>query len=73
MRFEKYYLVKQGLHKLEAKGKKKSKVKTVYIAEVESFNTPSPYLLPLTDPFTFSFSFLILPDVISNNIPISFL
>ena len=44
----------------------------VYIVAVKSFNTPNPYLLPLTNFFNFNFSFSILPDVISNNIPIPF-
>ena len=43
------------------------------MAEVGLFNTPSPHLLPLADPFTFDFSFLILPNIISNNTPIPFL
>ena len=45
----------------------------VYIAVVGSFNTPNPYLLPLANSFNFNLSFLILPDVISNNIPVLFL
>ena len=64
------------MRKLKAKEKKGSglaEVEITYIVKVGSFNTLSPYLLPLTDPFTFNFSFSILPDVISNNIPISFL
>ena len=44
-----------------------------YIVEVESINVPNPYLLPLFGSFDFNFSFLILPDIISNNIPILFL
>ena len=44
-----------------------------YIVEVKSSSALDPYLLPLTNPFTFNFSFLILPDVISNNIPVPFL
>ena len=44
-----------------------------YIVEVESINTPNPYLLPLSGSFDFNFSFLILPDVISDNILIPFL
>ena len=68
-----YYLVEQGSCKLKADKKKKSATETVYIAEVGFFNTPNPYLLPLTDSFNFNFSFLILPDVISNNIPVLFL
>ena len=41
-----------------------------YIAVVKSFNIPNPYLLLLANSFNFNLSFLILPDVISNNIPI---
>ena len=44
-----------------------------YIAVVESFNTPNPYLLPLADSFNFNLSFSILPNIISDNTPISFL
>ena len=73
MRSKEYYLVKQSLRKLKAKEKKKSIVETVYTAKVKSFNTPDPRLLPLADSFNFNLSFLILPDIISNNIPVSFL
>ena len=44
-----------------------------YIVVVGSFNTPNPYLLPLSGSLDFNFSFLILPDVISDNISIPFL
>ena len=44
-----------------------------YIAEVESFNTSSPYLLPLVNSFNFNPSFLILFDVIFDNTPVPFL
>ena len=44
-----------------------------YIVKIKSINTPNPYLLPLSGSFNFNFSFLILPDVISNNIPVPFL
>ena len=44
-----------------------------YIVEVKSINTSDPYLLPLSSSFNFNLSFLILPDVISNNIPVPFL
>ena len=64
--------MKQDLHKLKANKKKKSKVKMAYIVEVGSINASNPYLLPLSGFFNFNFSFLILPDVISNNIPILF-
>ena len=43
-----------------------------YTAKIGSINTPNPYLLPLFNFFNFNFSFLILPDVIFNNIPVSF-
>ena len=59
--------------KLKAKKKKKSKIKITYMAKVESINTFNPYLLPLANSFDFNLSFLILPDVISDNIPIPFL
>ena len=61
------------MRKLKADKKKEFKVDTAHIAVVKSFNTSSPYLLPLANPFNFNLSFLILPDVIFNNIPISFL
>ena len=48
-------------------------METVYIAAVKSFNTPDPYLLPLANFFNFDLSFLILPNVISNNTPVPFL
>ena len=44
-----------------------------YIIKVKSINTPNFYLLPLFSSFNFNLSFLILPDVISNNIPVPFL
>ena len=65
MRSKEYYLIKQGLRELEADKKKGSKV--------ESFNALNPYLLPLFSFFNFNPSFLILPDIISNNILIPFL
>ena len=40
---------------------------------MESINTSNPHLLPLSNFFTSNFSFSILPDVLSNNIPIPFL
>ena len=73
MRSKEYYLVKQSLRKLKAKEKKKSIVETVYRVKVKSFNTPDPCLLPLADSLNFNLSFLILPDIIFNNIPVSFL
>ena len=44
-----------------------------YIAKVESVNTPNPHLLPLSGSFNFDFSFLILPNVISDNTSVPFL
>ena len=61
------------MRKLKADKKKKSIVEIAYTAEVKSINTPNPYLLPLSGFFNFNFPFLILPDIISNNIPILFL
>ena len=45
----------------------------VYIMEAESFNTPNSHLLPLANSFNFDFSFLILPNIISDNMPVPFL
>ena len=61
------------MRKLKADKKKESKVETAYIIEVESINTFNPYLLPLSGSFDFDFSFLILPDIISDNILVFFL
>ena len=44
-----------------------------YIAIVGFIDTPNLYLLPLSGSFDFDFSFLILPDIISDNTPIPFL
>ena len=44
-----------------------------YIVEVKSINTLDFYLLPLSSFFNFDLFFLILPDVISDNIPVLFL
>ena len=51
--------------KLKINKKKKFKVKSV--------NALNPHLLPLSDFFASDFSFLILPDVLSDNTPIPFL
>ena len=64
--------MEQNLRKLKVDEKKEFKVKMVYIVEVGSINTPNPYLLPLSGSFNFDLSFLILPDVISDNIPVPF-
>ena len=59
--------------KLKTDKKKESKVEMAYIAKVEFINAFNPYLLPLSGSFNFNLSFLILPDIISDNMPISFL
>ena len=61
------------MRELKAKEKKESKIEIIYTVEVGFINTLNPYLLPLFGSFNFDFSFLILPDVISNNIPVFFL
>ena len=61
------------MRKLKVDKKKKFKIEMAYTAEVESVNTFNSYLLPLSGSFNFDFSFLILPDVISNNTPVLFL
>ena len=61
------------MRKLKIDKKKKSKMEIAYIAKVEFINTPNPYLLPLSGSFNFNLSFLILPDIISNNTPIPFI
>ena len=65
--------MEQGLRKLKINIKKKSKVEIAYIVIVGSFNTSNPCLLPLSGSFDFNLSFSILPDVISDNIPVPFL
>ena len=61
------------MRKLEVDKKKEFKVEIAYITEVGSVNTPNSHLLPLSDSFDFDFFFLILPNVISNNISVLFL
>ena len=61
------------MRKLKANKKKKSKVEIAYIAKVEFINTPNPLLSPLFNFFVSNFSFLILPDIISDNMPVLFL
>ena len=53
--------------------KKEFKVEIAYIVEVGSINTPNSYLLPLFNSFNFNLSFLMLPDIIFNNISVPFL
>ena len=71
--FKEYCLIKQGLCELKVNKKKKSKVEMAYTAKVGSVNAPNSHLLPLSGSFNFNFSFLILPDIISDNTPIPFL
>ena len=52
---------------------KATKVKEKNSLKVKSLATLVAYLLPLVSFFNFNFSFLILPDVISDNTPILFL
>ena len=73
MQSKEYYFIKQGLRKLKIKEKKKSKIEIAYTVEVGSFNAPNLYLLLLSNFFNFNFSFLILPNIISNNTPVFFL
>ena len=61
------------MRKLKVNKKKESKVEMAYIVKIESINTSNPYLLLLSSFFNFDFSFLILPDIISDNMPIFFL
>ena len=52
---------------------KTTKIKKKNSLEVKLLITLIAYLLPLANFFTSNFSFLILPDIISNNIPVPFL
>ena len=65
--------MEQGLRKLKVNKKKESKVEITHTVVVGSFDTFNFYLLFLSNSFNFDLSFSILPDVISNNIPIYFL
>ena len=58
--------MEQGLHKLEAKERKKNSLKAELLAYIV-------YPLPLTNFFNFNLSFLILLDVISDYTPAPFL
>ena len=61
------------MRKLKVDKKKKFIIEMAYTVKIKSVNTPNSYLLLLSGSFNFNFSFLILPDVISNNIPVPFL
>ena len=52
---------------------KAAEVKEKNSLKVESLATQVAYLLPLVNSFNFNPSFLILPNIISNNTPVSFL
>ena len=52
---------------------KATKVKEKNSLEVELLATLVAHPLPLADFFAFDFSFLILPDIISDNMPVPFL
>ena len=52
---------------------KAAKIKEKNSLKVELLATLIAYLLPLANFFAFNFSFLILPDVISDNTPVFFL
>ena len=75
VRSKELYLVEQGLSKLEAKEAKMDsspkEAEIVYTLAVDPLDNPA-YLLPLTNPFIFSF-FLMLPNPFSFNTPIPFL
>ena len=60
------------MRKLKVNKKKEFKVEIAYTIKVGFINTFNFYLLPLSSSFNFNFSFLILPDIISNNTPVSF-
>ena len=53
--------------------KKEFKVEIAYTVIVGSFDAPNSYLLPLSGSLNFNFSFLMLPNVIFNNMPVLFL
>ena len=52
---------------------KATKVKEKNSLKVKLLATLVAHPLPLADFFAFNFSFSILPDIISNNIPVPFL
>ena len=61
------------MRELKINKKKESKIEIAYTVGVKSVNIFNFHLLPLSSSFNFDFSFLILPDVISDNIPVPFL
>ena len=61
------------LHKQSIQELKATEVKEKNSLEAELLAALVAYPLPLADFFAFNFSFLILPDVISDNMPVPFL
>ena len=61
------------MRELKINKKKKSKVEIAYIVEVVSPDASNLCLLPLADSFNFNLSFLILPNIISDNTLVPFL
>ena len=61
------------MRELKANKKKEFKVEIAYIAKIEFINAFNPYLLPLSSYFNFDFFFSILLNIISDNMPITFL
>ena len=60
------------MYKLKATEKKEFKIEIIYTVEVGFINTSNPYLLPLSGSFDFDLSFLILPNITFNNMPVFF-
>jgi hypothetical protein len=67
VQLKEYYLIKQGLYKL-----KTEKQKELNTIEVELLTTLVVHQLPLADSFIFNPFFLILPDLLNINTPVSF-
>ena len=67
MHFKKHLFREQGIQEL-----KTTKVKEKNSLEVKLLATLVAYPLPLTDFFIFNFFFLILSNIISDNMPIFF-
>jgi hypothetical protein len=60
--------VKQGLYKLKA-----NEQKELNTVKAESSAVPVAHQSPLADSFVFNPSLLLLPDLLNNNTPVSFL
>ena len=61
------------MYKLKVNKKKEFKVEIAYIVKIGFSNIFNPRLSPLADFFASDFSFLILPNIISDNTPMPFL